>query len=228
MSSRSIAAFSIETKLSRHHASLSIWFRNATISFMVRSNRRSSKESVAELVTQLGRYAYGEASAAGGLTPAQWTALRYFSRANRFSRTVSVFAEFHATTRGTASQTVKGLVEEGYLERTPSPLDGRSSQLDVTPKAVGILTDDPFLRLIRAADSLSATAQLTVTRALDRLLGELARELRKPTFGTCKHCRHLYSDSCCLQGQSPYRCTSLNEPLTEPEIEQLCVNFELS
>ncbi len=192
---------------------------------MARSKPRSSKVSVAELLTQLGRYAYGEASTAGGLTPAQWTALRYYSRANRFSRTVSAFAEFHATTRGTASQTVKGLVKEGYLERTPSPSDGRSSRLDVTPKAVGILTDDPYHRLARAADSLSATAQHTVTRALDRMLGELARELRKPAFGTCKHCRHLYSDLCCLKGQSPYRCTMLNEPLAEPEIEQLCIQY---
>jgi DNA-binding MarR family transcriptional regulator len=226
--SRSIGTFSIETKLSRHHASLSIWFRNATISLMGRSNPTSSKVAVADLVTQLGRYASGEASAAGGLTSAQWTALRYFSRANRFSRTVSVFAEFHATTRGTASQTVKGLVDQGYLERTLSPSDGRSSRLDVTPKAVGILTDDPFHLLTRAADSLSATAQHTVMRALDRMLGQLARELRKPAFGTCKHCKHLYGGDCCPQGQSPYRCTVLNEPLAEPEVEQLCVNFESS
>jgi DNA-binding MarR family transcriptional regulator len=195
---------------------------------MAHSKPRSSKVSVAELVTQLGRYAYGRASAAGGLTPAQWTALRYFSRANRFSRTVSAFAEFHATTRGTASQTVKGLVEAGYLERTPSPSDGRSSRLDVTPKAVGILTDDPFHRLTRAADSLSATAQHTVMRALERILGQLARELNKPAFGICTHCRHLYTDRCCLQGQPPYECNLLNEPLAEPEIEQLCVNFESS
>jgi len=183
---------------------------------------------VAELVTQLGRYANGEASAAGGLTPAQWTALRYFSRANRFSRTVSAFAEFQATTRGTASQTVKGLVEEGYLERTPSPSDGRSTRLDMTPKAVGVLAHDPFRRLTRAADSLSATARASVTSALDRMLGQLARELSKPAFGICTHCRHLYGDGCCLQDQPPYTCRLLKEPLAEPEIEQLCVNFESS
>lgn len=195
---------------------------------MVSSKRPSSEVSVAELVTQLGRYAYGEASAAGGLTPAQWTALRYFSRANRFSRTVSAFAEFHATSRGTASQTVKGLVEQGYLQRTPSPSDGRSTRLDVTAKAVGILADDPFHRLTRAADSLSATARRTVTRALEGMLGELARELSKPAFGVCTQCRHLCGDGRCLQGQPPYKCGLLNEPLDAPEIKQLCVNFESS
>ena len=195
---------------------------------MVPAQRPSSEVSVAELVTQLGRYAYGETSAGAGLTSAQWTALRYFSRANRFSRTVSAFAEFHATTRGTASQTVKSLVKARYLKRTPSPSDRRSTRLDVTPKAVGILTDDPFHRLTRAADSLSATARRTVTRALDRMLGELAHELSKPAFGVCTHCRHLYGDGCCLQGQPPYECGLLSEPLDASEIKQLCVNFESS
>ena len=64
----------------------------------------------ADLVLQLGRAAYADC-AAGGLTQAQWIAMRYFARANRFSRTVSGFADFHGTTRGTASQTIKSLVE---------------------------------------------------------------------------------------------------------------------
>ncbi len=181
--------------------------------------------SVAELVTQLGRYAYG-ATPAAGLTPAQWTALRYFSRANRFSRTVSAFAEFHATTRGTASATVKSLVQGRYLKRTPSSSDGRSAQLDVTSKARRILSNDPFQRLTRATDVLSTTTRRAVTRGLDRMLGELAQDLDKPRFGVCTDCRHLCGDGCCLQGQPPYECGLLNEPLAEPEIGQLCVNFE--
>ena len=183
--------------------------------------------SVAELVTQLGRYAYGDTPAVR-LTPAQWTALRYFSRANRFSRTVSAFAEFHATTRGTASGTVKSLVQGSYLKRTPSPSDGRSARLDVTSKARAILSNDPFQRLMSAADTLSTTARRAVMKGLDRMLGELAQDLGKPRFGVCADCRHLCGDDCCLQGQPPYECSLLNEPLAEPEIEQLCVNFESS
>ena len=71
--------------------------------------------AVADLVAHLGRLAYSFGFTEG-LTPAQWTALRYLSRANRFSRTVSAFAEFHVTTRGTASQTINGLVDRNYLE----------------------------------------------------------------------------------------------------------------
>ncbi len=193
----------------------------------MRTGNTPPDRSVAELVTQLGRYAYG-ATPAAGLTPAQWTALRYFFRANRFSRTVSAFAEFHATTRGTASATVKSLVQGRYLKRTPSSSDGRSAQLDVTSKARRILSNDPFQRLTRAADTLSTTARRALTRGLDRMLGELAQDLDKPRFGVCTDCRHLRGDGCCQQGQPPYECGLLNEPLAEPEIGQLCVNFESS
>jgi len=183
--------------------------------------------SVAGLVAQLGRYAYG-ATPAAGLTAAQWTALRYFSRANRFSRTVSAFAEFHATTRGTASGTAKSLVQEGYLKRTPSSSDGRSTRLDVTSKAREILSNDPFQRLVRASAALSTPAEHAVTRSLERVLEELAQDLGKPRFGVCTGCRHLCADGCRLQGQPPYECGLLEEPLAEPEIEQLCVNFASS
>ncbi len=193
----------------------------------MRTGNTPPDRSVAELVTQLGRYAYG-ATPAAGLTPAQWTALRYFSRANRFSRTVSAFAEFHATTRGTASATVKSLVQGRYLKRTRSSSDGRSARLDVTSKARRILSNDPFQRLTRAADALSTTARRALTRGLDRMLGELAQDLDKPRFGVCTDCRHLCGDGYCLQGQPPYECGLLNEPLAEPEIGQLCVNFESS
>src|SRR3974377_1180868 len=53
----------------------------------------------------------------GELSPAQWMALRFFARANSFSRTPSAFAEFQATTRGTASQAIKALEAGGGLAR---------------------------------------------------------------------------------------------------------------
>jgi hypothetical protein len=56
------------------------------------------ERTVAEMVVHLGRRVCRD----GDLTAAQWRALRYVSRANRFSRTISAFAEFHLTTKGTA------------------------------------------------------------------------------------------------------------------------------
>jgi len=70
---------------------------------------------IAELILHLGRIAARE-SLVEGLTPGQWAVVRYFARANRFSRTPSAFAAFHGTTRGTASQTIKSLETQAALD----------------------------------------------------------------------------------------------------------------
>ena len=108
---------------------------------------------IAELVLHLGCIASGD-GLLEGLTPGQWTALRYFARANRFSRTPSAFAAFQGTTRGTASQAIKSLVAQGYLRQTRSETDGRSVRLDLTDKARAMIDNGPLEALVRAADAL--------------------------------------------------------------------------
>jgi DNA-binding MarR family transcriptional regulator len=180
---------------------------------------------VADLIAQLGRIAHGEGFVSG-LTPAQWAALRYLSRANRFSRTVSAFAEYHATTRGTASQTIKSLVNQGYLTRTRSERDGRSARLDVTEKGKTALADDPVDILIDAAGTLSSTARMSLKSALERMVRHVAEVYGKCQFGICPSCLYLRGDGSCAEGKPPYECGFFNEPLVEAELDRLCVNFE--
>ena len=180
---------------------------------------------VAELISRLGRIAHGEGFV-GGLTPAQWSVLRYLPRANRFSRTVSAFAEFHGTTRGTASQTVKSLVNRGYLIRTRSQRDGRSVRLELTEQGRKALADDPFEILVRAARALSPSAHVSLERALQRMVRHVAKEYGRCPFGTCPSCSYLRGEGSFAEGKPPYKCGFLNEPLEEAELDQVCVNFE--
>src|SRR6187549_3244622 len=92
-----------------------------------------SARETAELLLQVGRLVQAEGYD-GELSPAQWMALRFFARANPFSRTPSAFAEFQATTRGTATQTVKALEAGGYSVRQQSEADGRSVSLRLSNK----------------------------------------------------------------------------------------------
>src|SRR5262249_18874079 len=87
-----------------------------------------SARETAELLLLVGRLVQADGYE-GELSPAQWMALRFFARANSFSRTPSAFAEFQATTRGTASQAIKALEAGGYLMRQQSEADGRSVTL---------------------------------------------------------------------------------------------------
>src|SRR5450759_345133 len=105
----------------------------------------------AELLVQVGRLVQA-VGYHGQLSPAQWMALRFFARANQFSRNPSAFAEFQATTRGTASQAIKALEADGYLVRQPSKADKRSVSLQLTSKGKKALARDPFEILVRAVD----------------------------------------------------------------------------
>jgi len=183
-----------------------------------------NNRAIAELVFHLGRIASGE-GLVEGLTAAQWAVLRYFAQANRFSRTPSAFAAFHGTTRGTASQTIKSLETQGYLTRMRSEDDRRSVRLVLTGKASGILANDPFESLVRAADSLPPSVQGNFANALQRMLGQVAQERGKPPFGTCTSCQHLESDGCSRDEQTPYVCGFTSEPLLLEELDGVCINF---
>lgn len=183
-----------------------------------------SARTVAELVVQLGCLARGNGFV-GDLTLAQWTALRYFSRANRFSRTVSAFAEFHGTTRGTASQTIKSLVQNDYLTRKRSKTDGRSIDFTLTYKSKKLLVEDPFEALVVAARALSNSASHTVARSLERMLHKMAQQQGKCQFGMCPNCKYFQEDGCYANGKPNYCCTLVDEPLKKAETQQLCVNF---
>lgn len=179
---------------------------------------------IAELILHLGRIASREALVEG-LTPAQWAVLRYFARANRFSRTPSAFAAFHGTTRGTASQTIKSLEAQAYLTRTRSEADGRSARLHVTDKARAILAHDPLEALVRATDALPLGARGHFANALHRILGQVASERGTPPFGTCASCEHLEGDGCNRLGQESYVCGFVGQPLLLEELDDLCINF---
>ena len=120
---------------------------------------------VSELLAHLGRRASAIGDAGSALTPVQWSALRYFGRANRFSRTPSAFASFRATTRGTASATISGLVQSGYLERHRSGADRRSVQLAPTIAGERLLEQDPMQAMERAIEALDEADRRSLAAA---------------------------------------------------------------
>src|ERR1700733_12669023 len=92
-----------------------------------------SARETAELLLQVGRLVQAEGYD-GGLSPAQWVGPPSFARATPSPRPPSAFAEFQATTRGTATQAIKALEAGGYLVRQPCKTDGRSVSLRLTSK----------------------------------------------------------------------------------------------
>jgi len=173
----------------------------------------------AEMLVHLARLVHG-AAADASLTPAQWTALRYFASANRFSRTPSAFSEFHATTRGTASQTVKSLIAMGLLMRQAHDSDGRSALIEVTPAGHAKLASDPLGDLIHCIRALPDAQRKAFTQTLTELGTALARHRAAPLFGKCGDCGHCDSAQ---SGGAYCRCTQ--SILSGDEMQTLCIDF---
>ncbi len=183
----------------------------------------SPERAVAELVEQLGHCACSDAFGAG-LNPAQWSALRYFERANRFSRTVSAFAQYHGTTRGTASQTIRVLVQKGYLRRLPAMHDQRSFRLDLTERAQQELGSDPFTEFVSAAGTLPPEQCSALARGLRAMLEQVLEKRARRPFGMCTTCEHLRALDGQSGGRSGHYCRLQGETLAEQELGRICVD----
>jgi DNA-binding MarR family transcriptional regulator len=182
----------------------------------------------AELLLQVGRLVQAEGYD-GELSPAQWMALRYFARANSFSRNPSAFAEFQATTRGTASQAIKVLEASGYLVRQQSKADGRSVSLRLTSKGKKALAHDPFEVLVDAVDALDANEQALMHRALYQVLTTVAASGAHRCFGVCQDCTYLGEEIWCsptTANSSARECALLGVPIQPEDAGLLCVHFQ--
>jgi DNA-binding MarR family transcriptional regulator len=187
-----------------------------------------SARETAELLLLVGRLVQADGYE-GELSPAQWMALRFFARANSFSRTPSAFAEFQATTRGTASQAIKALEAGGYLVRQRSQADGRSVTLRLTDKGHEVVARDPFEVLVRAVGSLNAQEQAAMRDALHHVLTIVAADGAHRHFGVCQDCAYLsgemYRDST-RASRSAVECLLFGLPIKPDDAGLLCVHFQ--
>ncbi|MCG5241453.1 MarR family winged helix-turn-helix transcriptional regulator [Azospirillum doebereinerae] len=141
----------------------------------VAASASASPQAIAEVMMHIGHIA-DSLGYTQGLKPSQWTALRYFAGANPSQRTVSAFADFHATTRGAASQMVEVLVGKDLLVRMPVPEDRRVTRLHPTPKALELLRLDPLSDFAGIIAGLPPSDQYHLAETLTTLLrGLLAK-----------------------------------------------------
>lgn len=179
----------------------------------------SSQDSVraAQLIERLGRVLRAD-DHAGGLNPAQWEALRYLARSNRFSRTPAALSAYLGATRGTVSQTVIALEAKGLVVKEPDPRDGRGVRLSLTPAGVARLDGDAIHTLALAIDASGGPRLAT---ELERVLRTVIRDRGGRAFGACRTCRHFRAGV--RRGAAPNTCALLDEPLSEADAGQICV-----
>lgn len=153
-----------------------------------------------------------------GHNPAQWEALRYLARANRFSRTPASLADYLNSSRGTVSQTLIALEEKGLVEKARSERDARSWSLALTPAGRATLGRDSERALAADIDATDEAAR--VAAALEAALRHAIRRRGGKAFGVCKSCRHF------RRGAGAHLCALLDEPLTAQDAEAICAEME--
>lgn len=159
----------------------------------------------------------------GGLNPAQWEALRYLSRANRFSNSPIALTRFLGSTKGTISQTIKALERKGFIAKTPRQDEGRSICLSLTPKGVEALRHDPLAEFSKSLDDLSGKSRRRLAKGLADLLETDLKRREQPSFGICTSCRHFREKGREADGIGPHSCMLFDVGLSQMDAQLICV-----
>lgn len=160
-----------------------------------------------------------------GLNPAQWEALRYLARANRFSRTPAGLADYLGSTRGTVSQTLIALEQKGFAVRMASERDRRSTELALTRRGLAALKRDPLLLLAEDIAASNGGGCEELLAALQAVLRNTIRRNNGRPFGVCHSCRH-FRKAAGGSAASPHHCALLDEPLSDADSHGICVEQE--
>jgi DNA-binding MarR family transcriptional regulator len=185
-----------------------------------------ARESI-ELLDQIARTVWFEGTK-HGLRDREWMALRFLSRANRFSRTPSALARYVGTTRGTVSVLIDELERLGYLERKRSAEDKRSVMLSLTQKGKKVLVRDPVNVLVDAIATLDDEGKVRLRDALRHVLDQSDVAEQKQHADVCKRCIFLRADRMSTESRTSaeFTCRLFRAAIAEEEIELLCTSFE--
>jgi DNA-binding MarR family transcriptional regulator len=182
--------------------------------------------STDESLTQLERLARLMRGAAHveGLNPAQWEALRYLARANRFSNAPGALTRYLGATKGTISQTVIALVRKGLITKTARVGEARSVALALTPEGTALLARDPLAAVGKDIEGLGPKTRRRFNRAVGELLAAGVKRGQETLFGTCLGCRHFRARGAEDKPGGPHACLLFQAALGKPETSRLCAH----
>jgi DNA-binding MarR family transcriptional regulator len=159
----------------------------------------------------------------GGFNPAQWEALRYLARANRFSNSPGALTRFLGTTKGTVSQTLKSLERKGMIVKSRRVNERRSVCLELTDGARNTLNTDPLKAFSKSVEDLNGKTKRRLAKSLREFLEiELTRQ-KQPSFGTCSSCRYFREKGRDQSNGGPHACMLFEVALTGRDTTLICV-----
>jgi MarR family transcriptional regulator, negative regulator of the multidrug operon emrRAB len=179
----------------------------------------STASRIDALLRQLARLLQSlerEAGAGYGLEPVHLAVLAYLRSANRYSDRAGAVADYLGVTKGTASQSIRRLVERGLVEQVADADDRRVVRLRLSPAGSRVVDDLAPAPAVRSAIEELGVDAAELARLLTRLLAGLQRANDRVGFGVCSTCRHFQS-----QGRA-FRCGLTGEALSVDDSRRIC------
>ncbi len=158
-----------------------------------------------------------------GLNPAQWEALRFLARANRFSNSPNALTRYLGATKGTISQTLMALERKGYITKAARAGGRTSLRLSLTQKGRETLARDPWADVVRSIEALGGKTRRRLHRGLDEILNAELSRAGLASFGVCATCRFFREKGREAEPGGPHLCMLFEDVLTQHEVTQICI-----
>ena len=163
---------------------------------------------------------------ASDLNPAQWEALRYLSRCNRFSDSPAALTRYLSATKGTISQTLIALERKGLLTKTPRPGEARSVILALTPDGEKKLRQDPWRQLTDMIENSGMKTRKRLAAGSSKLVAEIIKARNLPSFGRCASCRYFREGGAPRDVKGKHWCLLFEQPITKTEAVRICASHD--
>lgn len=137
-----------------------------------------SATTLADLLELLARMLHARGYQ-NDLFPAQWVALRYFSKARRDLCTASELARFQGMANGPVSRTVRTLLQKGLLAKAKDQPRGKAEILELTTSGRALLKFDPCREIESILSGLGDDARILLGDTLQLLIHRLSLPLAK-------------------------------------------------
>lgn len=183
---------------------------------------RDEAREIAGLIERLSRLLRSQDHGAG-LNPAQWEALRYLERANRFSNSPLAVARYLCATKGTVSQTLNALQRKRLIAKAPRLGARRGVALVLTPEGQALLARAPARRVEEAAGGLTPKARKRLLKNLSSLLSQEVRRSHSPSFGECRTCRFFRERGREDHAEGPHLCLLFDQPISAAQSRLICI-----
>ena len=139
--------------------------------------------------------------------------LQYLSVCNRYSDTTQTISEYLGQTKGSISQSLGHLEENGFIKRTQDKIDKRIFHLALTAKGNSVTQ--------RMHDSINLDGADKLEPALKETLASIQKKNGLRGFGICQSCKFNQNP-----GKNSFSCGLTKEKLSAEEVKKICKEHE--